>query len=130
MKKYSYSKTKNEIGKIRRNGFLEKLSDSKLAKLQQIGSRVADLEFKTYSQLALIFISRKQGGKILGGVQPVTRLEQIITPKLSMMIHNREGKKIVTQQEKVTNGTRLQMNNLFQRLYSSLRGRLLKRKGK
>ena len=40
----------------------------------QIGSRVADLEFKTYSQLALIFISRKQGKKIFDGVLPVTRL--------------------------------------------------------
>ena len=33
MKKYSYSKTKKEI-KIRRHSFLEKLSDSKLAKFQ------------------------------------------------------------------------------------------------
>ena len=129
MKKYSNWKTKQEI-KIRRHSFLEKLSDSKLAKFQPNWFTGCGLGFKTYPQLTLIFISRKQGGKILGGVQPVTRLEQIITPKLSMMIHNREGKTIVTQQEKVTNGTRLQMNNLFQRLYSSLRGRLLKRKGK
>ena len=53
------SKTKKEI-KIRRHDFLEKLSNSKLAKFQPIGSRVADLEFKTYPQLVLIFISRKQ----------------------------------------------------------------------
>ena len=39
--------------------------------------RVADLEFKTYVpplQLALIFISTKQGEKIFGSVLPVTRL--------------------------------------------------------
>ena len=39
----------------------------------QIGSRVADLEFKTYPRLALIFISRKQWKKSFGGVLPVTR---------------------------------------------------------
>ena len=72
-KKYSNSKTKKEV-KIRRHSFLEKLSDSKLANFSPIGSRVADLEFKTYPQLDLIFISRKQGKKIFGGVLPVTRL--------------------------------------------------------
>ena len=64
---------KKEI-KIHRHSFLEKLSDSQLAKFSQINSRVADLELKTYSQLALIFISRKQWKKIFGGVLPVTRL--------------------------------------------------------
>ena len=33
-------------------------------------------------------------------------------------MHNRKGTTIVTQQEKVTNETRQQMNNLFQRLCS------------
>ena len=75
---------------IRRQGFLEKLSDSKLA----------DLEFKTCPQLAPIFISRKQRRKIFGGVLPVMRLQQIITPKLSKLMHTREGTTIVTQQEK------------------------------
>ena len=42
----------------------------------------------------------------------------IITPKLSMFMHTRKGTTIVTQQEKVTNETRQQMNNLFQRLCS------------
>ena len=72
MKKYSNSKTRKEI-KIRRHGFLEKLFDSKLAN-SQIGSRVADLEFKTYPQLALIFFLREQREKIFGGVLPVMRL--------------------------------------------------------
>ena len=40
----------------------------------QIGSRVADLEFKMYPQIALILISRKQWKKIFGGVLPVMRL--------------------------------------------------------
>ena len=35
-----------------------------------------------------------------------------------MLIHTRKGTTIVTQQEKVTNETRQQMNNLFQRLCS------------
>ena len=35
-----------------------------------------------------------------------------------MLMHTREGTTIVTQQEKVTNETRQQMNNLFQRLCS------------
>ena len=35
-----------------------------------------------------------------------------------MLMHNRKGTTIVTQQEKVTNETRQQMNNLFQRLCS------------
>ena len=33
-----------------------------------------------------------------------------------MLMHTREGKTIVTQQEKVKNETRQEMNNLFQRL--------------
>ena len=33
-----------------------------------------------------------------------------------MLKHTRKGTTIVTQQEKVTNETRQQMNNLFQRL--------------
>ena len=84
----------------------------------QIGSRVADLKFKTYPQLALIFIWRKQGKKIFGCVLPVTRLQQVITPNLSMLMHTRKGTTIVTQQEKVTKETRRQINNLFQRLCS------------
>ena len=35
-----------------------------------------------------------------------------------MLMHTRKGTTIVTQQEKVTNETRQQMNNLFQRLCS------------
>ena len=35
-----------------------------------------------------------------------------------MLMHTRKGTTIVTQQEKVTNETRQQMNNLFQRLWS------------
>ena len=35
-----------------------------------------------------------------------------------MLMHTREGTTIVTQQEKVKNETRQQMNNLFQRLCS------------
>ena len=35
-----------------------------------------------------------------------------------MLMHNRKGTTIVTQQEKVTNEIRQQMNNLFQRLFS------------
>ena len=38
------------------------------------------MEFKTYPQLALILILRKQGEKIFEGVLPVTRLKQVITP--------------------------------------------------
>ena len=67
----------------------------------QIGSRVADLEFKTYPPLALIFISRKQWKTIFGGVLPVMRFKQIITPKLSMLMHTSEGTTIMTQQEKL-----------------------------
>ena len=33
-----------------------------------------------------------------------------------MLMHTRKGTTIVTQQEKVTNETRQQMNNLFQKL--------------
>ena len=36
--------------------------------------RVANLEFKKYPQLSLIFISRKQGKKILSSILPVIRL--------------------------------------------------------
>ena len=35
-----------------------------------------------------------------------------------MLTHTRKGTTIVTQQEKITNETRQQMNNLFQRLCS------------
>ena len=44
-----------------------------------------------------------------------------------MLMHTRKGTTIVTQQEKVTNETRQQMNNLFQRL-CSVRSFLLSRK--
>ena len=56
--------------------FSEKLSDStcKLASFSQIGSRVANVELKTYPQLDMIFILRKRGKKIFGCVFPVTRL--------------------------------------------------------
>ena len=56
--------------------FSEKLSDStcKLASFSQVGSQVANLELKTYPQLDIIFILRKQGKKTVGCVLPVTRL--------------------------------------------------------
>ena len=44
-----------------------------------------------------------------------------------MLMHNREGTTMVTQQEKVKNETRQQMNNSFQRL-CSVRSFLLSRK--
>ena len=44
--------------------------------------------------------------------------KQIITPKLSMLMHTRKGTTLVTQQEKVTNETQQQMNNLFRTLCS------------
>ena len=88
-KKYSNSKTKKKKKiKIRRNGFLDKLSDSKLAKFSQIGTRAAVLEFKAYPQLALIFISRKQLKKIFGGVLPVTRLFINYSPKAKLILLN------------------------------------------
>ena len=79
----------------------------------QIGSRVADLKFKTYPQLALIFIWRKQGKKIFGCVLPVTRLQQVITPNLSMLMHTKKGTTIVTQQEKVTKETLCCRESIF-----------------
>ena len=61
-----------------------------------IGFRVADLQLKTYSQLALIFISRKQREKILGGVY---------NTKAVNVDAYQGGTTIATQQEKVTNET-------------------------
>ena len=62
----------------------------------QTGSRVADLEFKTYSQLALIFILRKQREKILGSVY---------NTKAVKVDAYQGGTTIVTQQEKATHET-------------------------
>ena len=44
----------------------------------------------------------------------------IMTPKLSVLMHTRKGTTIVTQQEKVTNETQQQMNNLL-RTFCSVR---------
>ena len=46
--------------KIRRHGFVGKLSDNNLAKFQPNCSRAADLELKMHAQLAQIFISRNK----------------------------------------------------------------------
>ena len=113
---------KKEI-KIRRHGFLENLSDSKLA---NFGSRVADLKFKTYPQLALIFFSRKQWKSFWRRITRDEIITDYNTKAVNVDAYQRRDNNSDTA-GKVENETRQQMNNLFQRL-CSVRSFLLSRK--
>ena len=106
---------------------MKKLSDSKLAKFQQIGSRVADLEFKTYPQLCPDFHFEKTVEKDFW--RRITRDEIITdynTKAVNVDAYQRRDNNSDTA-GKVENETRQQMNNLFQRL-CSVRSFLLSRK--
>ena len=59
--------------RIGRQGFLEKLCDNNLAKVSPIGPGAADLEFKTHTQLAKIFVSR------IGEKQNITAAVQFVS---------------------------------------------------
>ena len=106
-KKWSNSKTKKEI-KIRRHGFLEKLSDSKLAKFQPNWFTGCRLGVQNVPSTCSDFHFEKTGEKYFW--RRIAR-DEIITPKLSMLMHTRKGTTIVTQQEKVTNETQQQISN-------------------
>ena len=73
VKKILNSKNQKRNQDLKTQFFLENYLTVHVS-FSQIGSRVANLELKTYPQLDMIFILRKQREKIFGCVLPVTRL--------------------------------------------------------
>ena len=95
-------KTRKEIT-IRRHAFLEKLSDSKLAKFQPNWFTGCRLGVKNLPSICPDFHFEKPVEKEFW--RHITRGE--ITTDY-MLMHTREGTTIVTQQERVENETRQQ----------------------